>query len=514
MAARGGIAARFQIDGCRQHVRRVQATIHRLRVSEAANEKPGNDQQQYGHGHLRDQKCRSQPAVPGTTCPDSFESVDQVDPGNGQCGHHAERQSCHHADDRGEREHANVEPEIDEQGNRRRDAHRHQEPCRPEGDADRPGGPGHRQDEIFGEQLSNQPAATGAERLPERDLDVASGRSRQYEVRDVDADDQQDERTEGHERGREYRDGLRSLRMQHRAPVHRHCRLRAFGLARLGAQLASNRVEIDLRACASDARSESAGQMKTHRLETRALVKRRSQQRVGRQRYPEVSHERRQDTSEAIRSDTDDRERLPVEPDRSADGIGRCGEPALPEGVRENNRRLRLRPIVSRRKQPAERGCDAEDGKVVPAHDFAEGMFDVGIDPQPERLPLKCRQPDEGRVAVAQLDVLAVAHVGIAVGVDAHNFARIGYRQRSQENRVCQAEDGRVDADAQGEDRHRHQGEARRSGQSPEAVTKILDEVRHDCYIRSSAEKVRSTTPRNPLRSSHRDEHPAVSGAR
>src|SRR5512145_1205241 len=99
-------------------------------------------------------------------------------------------------------------------------------------------------------------------------------------------------------------------------------------------------------------------------------------------------------------------------------------------------------------------------------------MLDVVVDTQPERQPLEGGETAQRRVAITQLDVLAIADVRVSIGVDADDLAGIRYRQGSQENSVGQAEHRGIDADAQSEDGHGNGREAGCPRQSADTVAK------------------------------------------
>ena len=218
-------------------------------------------------------------------------------------------------------------------------------------------------------------------------------------------------------------------------------------------------------------------QMHRECLGSRVSVERGPQQRIGRQRQPEIPAKRRHHPCEPFRGHADDRERLIVERDRAADGVGGRPESARPIGMRQHHHRSGAGAIVGGRKDAAAGRGDAEDREVVAADDFPEGVLGLLIDPQPERSELEAGQSRQSRVAVAILDERPQARRRKPVGADADQIFDRGDRQRSQEERVGEAEDGHRRADAEGEHRDRDRGEAGRPDQGAGAVAQVLNDA-------------------------------------
>ena len=138
--------------------------------------------------------------------------------------------------------------------------HRGQRPRAPERDRqpakDTRGG----QDAVLGEQLANQPAPRCPERLPDGQLGSPSGRPRQDQVGDVDADDAEDQRHHGHQSTEHDRQRLHEFGMERGCRVDRHRRLLTGRLPGVLPELTPDGVEVGLRAREVDAGLQPANQ--------------------------------------------------------------------------------------------------------------------------------------------------------------------------------------------------------------------------------------------------------------
>ena len=187
--------------------------------------------------------------------------------------------------------------------------------------------------------------------------------------------------------------------------------------------------------------------------------------------------------AEVTIGDADDREDVAIERDRFADGVGAAAEFALPETVtqhRDGPIRPTAAPVIAGREGPAEmRG-------------HAERVEESAADEQALRgSRFATRAQVETGVAVrgdAHQDVLMIADVlplriGQRVGVTARirvaeddEPIRVVDRQRLQNQRVHEREDGDVGADAQGQREQGHAADDRRLPHLPEGEFQVTAE--------------------------------------
>jgi hypothetical protein len=113
---------------------------------------------------------------------------------------------------------------------------------------------------------------------------------------------------------------------------------------------------------------------------------------------------------------------------------------------------------------------DGRENRVVPAEELERR---VGEKPA-----------DESSARVVEAIVMPVGAVHVAVrGMPAqhHEGLRIGHRQRTQQDRIHEAEDGCVGADSQGERQDRHRAERLVGGQNAQAVAQVLQKLFPEC---------------------------------
>ncbi len=144
-----------------------------------------------------------------------FERAHEIDLRRARGGQGSEHERGAHGDDRREEQDTRVERQVQHDRHRGRQPRRRQQARAPERDREPAGRAGQRQQQVLRQQLTHQPSTPGAERLPDRELHVAARRARQHEVRQVDADDEHDERDDGHQHSGKGGDRGRDLRMHH-----------------------------------------------------------------------------------------------------------------------------------------------------------------------------------------------------------------------------------------------------------------------------------------------------------
>jgi len=160
---------------------------------------------------------------------------------------------------------------------------------------------------------------------------------------------------------------------------------------------------------------------------------------------------------------------------------------ALPELVADDHRsRRRARLLFFRREVAAVDRCDAQGGEVVVADDIDQRLTcGVAFGDAGERDIVRgeiCeRAPRLAHVDEARIRERAVAAFGRAVLAEkADGFTgRIGAGERPDHQSVDDAEDPRVDADAERQHADRRQRESRMLEQKARAVAKVLPESPH-----------------------------------
>ena len=187
--------------------------------------------------------------------------------------------------------------------------------------------------------------------------------------------------------------------------------------------------------------------------------------------------------------DADDRVRLPVQRERATDDIRRRAEMGPPESIAENHDTRPSGGILLREKHAPQRGSGAHDLEKVRSHRSRKEGFRFAAFCQRE-LP----EPVDGH-ALEQLRVaLPVVKVGRRNGEPRHTGECVlrgcmeqpdesaGFleRQRPQQHRIDDAEDGRVGTDAQCKDCNDRKRKRRRAGEDPQRVTEVGHECAHD----------------------------------
>jgi hypothetical protein len=137
------------------------------------------------------------------------------------------------------------------------------------------------------------------------------------------------------------------------------------------------------------------------------------------------------------------------------------------------------RLVVFRQKRASERGAQAEDPEVVAGHDFAEGQARPVTARQHCERRAVSDQVVEDRARRLQVQVVGIGTAGISVavgrvGVDVHEAVGFANRKRPEQYRVDEAEQRRVEADAERERRHGNQGKAGTAAQPPGGEAKVV----------------------------------------
>jgi hypothetical protein len=194
----------------------------------------------------------------------------------------------------------------------------------------------------------------------------------------------------------------------------------------------------------------------------------RTGRRLGRDERPE----------EVARHHGDHEPRTAVQRDRPADDRRIAAEPARPQPVAEHDGgRIRAAAV----KRVAEERTRAEHVEERGRH--AGSLDRLGLAGAGERVA-DVRQRGgalEARRLAAEVEHPARPHrVGRTLGrpvPQEHEPAGVGERQRPQERRIDDAEDGRVGADAQREREDRHGRESGRLAEPAHRVRQVLSEI-------------------------------------
>ncbi len=171
-----------------------------------------------------------------------------------------------------------------------------------------------------------------------------------------------------------------------------------------------------------------------------------------------------------------------------ADGLADDGwvpaELALPEGMTQHYDFVFAELVFVGAEGAAERGANAQNVEVVgrDAHATQQGwLAGAGQGRGPAALG---RHVFENLVLLDPVQIVEGGDaVGAAVGPllqHAHDALGIGVGERVEQDRVDEAEDGRIGADAEGEGEKGDKSEAGALEQSAGGVTQVLQELGHD----------------------------------
>ena len=334
------------------------AGIDALQLVEAGEQQAGADQQHDGDGHLRDDEHSLQPpasdALAGPLAA-LLHRIGQIDTRR-ERRQRAERQAGEHRHCDREEQHARVNRHLAGPRREARDEGR-EHAGRPSREEQAERAAGEREHGALGQQLADQPAASGAERRPHRQLAVAAQEPRQRQVGDVRAGDEE------HETGRAKEE------QQHRPRVLRHLaahveRGRGESSARsirglvLARETVAQHFEVGGRALARHTRLQLAEHIED-REDPRVLVDarlRRGAERTRRARHVDVALLR---IVRHIRQDADHRVRPIVHLEHLPDDRLIAAELLLPVAVAQDQHRRRARRVIVGDKRSAEDRLDS-----------------------------------------------------------------------------------------------------------------------------------------------------------
>ena len=222
-----------------------------------------------------------------------------------------------------------------------------------------------------------------------------------------------------------------------------------------------------------------------------------------RPRHCDLRHRHRQKQSRPIapdrcvkilRSNPDNRERMPVDQHRLPDHLPRRAKMVSPVVVAQHHHRVRvLRRLIRRREQPARERPQSQHLEVVAAHHFR--MFVLGlVVPGDAHARLHRRQhAAEYLIAVAQIPVHRVGVVipnppaecahrsgEASVPFHPHQLPRPLYWQHAQQHLIEQREDRRRSTNSQ---RQRHYRGHRKSWRLPQLPPRISQITEHHSLL-------------------------------
>ena len=202
-----------------------------------------------------------------------------------------------------------------------------------------------------------------------------------------------------------------------------------------------------------------------------------------RHRHPDFRQVVEADADEPGRRDADDREGVAVDVDLLPDDLIARAEQAPPETVADHGHRMSAdHAVIVSGDQPAAPGARAQDVEVLARDDrpgqplgpsFTEAQVHrvrVGVRREPVERRRTGPVVGEDRVGVV-VDVVRVA-LGVD-GADADHLVQPIDRQRPEEQPVDEAEDGRVDADAERKRQDGRRRETRMLREHPDGVPKV-----------------------------------------
>ena len=220
-------------------------------------------------------------------------------------------------------------------------------------------------------------------------------------------------------------------------------------------------------------------------------------------RHVERRLEERMHAGEPLGRHADDDELAGVQAERLADDVRPAPELALPHAVAQDYDRTASRHlIVDGRERPANRGRHAKRREIVAVDENADGnaRLLVALLRVSERRVLRRGEPFE-RPGLP-LDVIdlrireSADRVALIDRCQAHDAAGSRNRQRPQQKRVDEAEDGRRRADTERRRQQHRQRKPLVPQDQTERVSDLAKERDHLLEIRRSLELVRRIRPR------------------
>ena len=414
--------------------------------------------------------------------------------GRTQRGGEAEEQTRRACDEGREREDAPVEGEVEEQailiGREKQD----EKAAQPPGHEQANGRADDREEQAFGEHLTDDPPPRGSDCQADADLALARRRPREHEVRQVGARDEQDEPRDAEQDPQRSR--IRLAQVGHAGAggidLEEKCeiRTRILGDVARGKCLLEDRRRNGLELClcplARPVRLQPAEDRQKPLVTTIQPGPLAAKYGIGADRERDVERTADLDAEKSRRCDANDVEAVAVDQDRALEHAGIAAVFAPPECIAQNYAgRGAPRHVVCGTDQPTPRGANAErveersaDPESVgwtrltaareikalgrPGHDLAEALLTVA-DALPENVAEHGPAPHEP------------ARSSLAVGLDGDldELVRVDDRQRAQAHGVDELEDRGVRACAQRQCQDRDDRKGRVAAEQPRAVAQI-----------------------------------------
>ena len=357
--------------------------------------------------------------------------------------------------------------------------------------------PEQRQENAFGDDLTNQPAAWRAQGHANGRLKARGGAARQQQVRNVGASDQQHQAGNDHQQVKTFRAvvlevgdpafGGRNhdvLLVDPRAVLGREVRLGAQPVLELCGDLRLNARRIG--PGLQSANDEEPVHSRAVQQCGLPIVG-----RLGGQGQPEIRRIGTQLISEESgRGNSNDGEGEIVDVQGGADDRGIEPEMLLPCTVAHHRNRRGVGLVIVGRDGPAREGAEAEHREVVAGDELSDVRFGGARSPgaahvQVLQAPLKGGHLAELGIVIAELLVQRIRvdspvvlksaeHAAIAVVAQSVKLARFRHRQALEHHGVEQSEDRGVGADAQRERDHADCREAGRLPHAAQTIAKIL----------------------------------------
>jgi hypothetical protein len=462
----------------RQHAGRIQSEIELLQRPQGSQHQAGTDEQHHGERHFDDDECVAEAAAAAARRRVRAAFLHRIgDAGPEQANRwcQAERDSRGNRDQRGKNQNAGVHRRRGDARNARR-VPRRQRPHTERGQQQAGNGADAGKHEAFGHQLTDDSSCPGAERTAHGHLALTRLGTREQQIGDVRARDQQ-QKADGAEkqpdRPADGADDFLTQRQHHGVELH---------LARVQSAVRPRlreRVEIIPRLIDRYAGLEPRRRIVAvvAMIGARLVPSSGSPQRA-RRGILEVG---RQD--ELGRHDADDLVRHAVDLNRPPDHPRVAGVPPLPEAVPENHEVRAVRHVLFGREQPSTDRRHTEHRKQVRGHRrrgealrlSVSGEIDLTLAPgsdiaQRPRLP-----PVTIHFAVGHPRLIE----GRPAAPDHHGAVGVAPRQRPEQHGVHHAENGGIGADAERQRQHRNAGKTGVAAEGARAEAQVLQKGFH-----------------------------------
>ena len=347
----------------------------------------------------------------------------------------------------------------------------------------------HGDQQTFRDQLADEPAASGADGEAQRHLARAHGRPAGQQSRDVGARDEQ----HGERERRQHRDQdrVRRILRDPRLQFGAHAEAAILVRVRIGArQIRGDGRQFGLRFSLGYPGLEASLEPQIPRVARfeRTGLRIADETRRHHQRHEEISAHELVQAAEFGRGHANHRKLVAVDPHAAAEHVLIGSEFLLPHRPAEHDHCVASGHLIFFGPEGAADGRhDTHQREEVAAHQHAHLEFGGGLRIAGET----CREIRERRQPIKALAAIADVHV-VAVrrdkGTGAERFdgrsrthgehlARPGDRERPQQQRVSEAENGGVGADANREREDGDEGEPRTFREHPAAVAHVARDI-------------------------------------